>query len=638
MAAVAVLLGGAVLLFELSVRQLTGSWLAFGTHPDVMLQLELSLGDQKRLAASDPPHAALYRRRFAAIEALLDRLRILRYNREEIAGRYRAALLIVFATLAGLGVGAFLVAKAREQARLGRLRAALARLAAGDTDIDIGSGERRRRDLLGRMGAMVEEASRTMARDRRRLASLENLAAWQEAARRHAHEIRTPLTAARLELDRLDRLLGAEMPAGDSRLLGRQLTASTVQELDRLARFTTQFASFARLPRPRLQEGDLAAFVDEFVRSFAGAWRNLTLRPPVPAPESALAPAPAPMLAAFDRDLLRQVLVNLCDNSSLAIAGAGSASFALAVHDGWMTVSVADDGRGVAAAVRARLFEPYATTRRVGEGMGLGLAISRKILLDHGGDLELASSSAAGPGPFVEGQLRQAIPETDGLHRGASRAVRPREGLVHGRGLAARGRVRRGRRRHHLPRRDRRHARSRPAGRSCCACCRRSEFEPRRRQRHEQDRRARRRRHQQATCATRSTPAASAPTSTSAWRSCRCGCRRCASAWRTCRCSPRTSCALRARASRRRGRRRRRRWRALALLLAGQRARAAQPVRAAGSWSRTARCCRSRSSRPPASASTWKPCCAAPAGTSPPRRACSASSAPTCTRRPPLWG
>jgi signal transduction histidine kinase len=123
------------------------------------------------------------------------------------------------------------------------------------------------------------------------------------------------------------------------------------------------------------------------------------------------------------------VLVNLCDNSSLAIAGAahdaggggggddggggggggddgggggggstgaGSASFTLTVRDGWVALSVADDGPGVAEAVRARLFEPYATTRRVGEGMGLGLAISRKILLDHGGDLELASSSAAG--------------------------------------------------------------------------------------------------------------------------------------------------------------------------------------------------------------------------------------------------
>ena len=59
-------------------------------------------------------------------------------------------------------------------------------------------------------------------------------------------------------------------------------------------------------------------------------------------------------------------------------------------------LDVADDGPGVDEAVRGRLFEPYTTSRGIGEGMGLGLAISKKILLDHGGDLELVASSAAG--------------------------------------------------------------------------------------------------------------------------------------------------------------------------------------------------------------------------------------------------
>ncbi len=390
MAVVGVLLCGAVLLFEMAVRQLTGGWLAFGTHPEVMTQLELALGDQKRLAAADPAHAAAYRRHFDRIEALVGRLHILQYNREEIAGRYRTALLVVFAALAGAGVAAYLIAKAREQARLARLRAALARLAAGDTDI--GVGEPRRRDLLGRLADMIEEASHTMARDRRRLASLENLAAWQEAARRHAHEMRTPLTAARLELDRLDRLLEA---AGSHQ--ERQLAASVVQEVDRLARFTKQFASFGRLPRPRLEDSDLGDFVRDFALCFAGAWPGLVLRiDGAAASEAAGVPpsAPAVTRAAFDRDLLRQVLVNLCDNS--ASAGGNTVRFSWAAGAEWVVLNVADDGPGVAPQVRGRLFEPYATTRRVGEGMGLGLAISRKILLDHGGDLELAATSAAG--------------------------------------------------------------------------------------------------------------------------------------------------------------------------------------------------------------------------------------------------
>jgi C4-dicarboxylate-specific signal transduction histidine kinase len=55
-----------------------------------------------------------------------------------------------------------------------------------------------------------------------------------------------------------------------------------------------------------------------------------------------------------------------------------------------------DTGGGIPASIRPRIFDPYITTRRIGEGMGLGLAISRKILLDHGGELALAATSASG--------------------------------------------------------------------------------------------------------------------------------------------------------------------------------------------------------------------------------------------------
>jgi C4-dicarboxylate-specific signal transduction histidine kinase len=98
--------------------------------------------------------------------------------------------------------------------------------------------------------------------------------------------------------------------------------------------------------------------------------------------------------------MLRQVLVNLCDNSALAVkdrgTGRGKVVFTLSRTDTGTALDVADDGPGISSEVRPRLFEPYTTSRRIGEGMGLGLAISRKILLDHGGDLELLATSPAG--------------------------------------------------------------------------------------------------------------------------------------------------------------------------------------------------------------------------------------------------
>ena len=389
------LIAVAVLVFHLFERQLSRAWFAFGVHPDVLSQLELSRGDQKRLARADPVHAADYHRRFLSIQALLAKLRILELNRAGIVGRYEAVLLALFAGALVLGGVGWTVRQGRQEARLGRLQAALAELAAGRTDLDLGEG---RRDLIGRIAGMVEETSRAMARDRRRLASLENLSAWQEAARRHAHEMRTPLTAARLEVQRLRGL--HQPPAAEGRVEAAGETTeeavraadSVLQELDRLGRFTRGFTTFARLQQPVPRRQDLTALLSEFVELFAAAWPNLELR---------FAPG-RPCEAAVDREMVRQALVNLADNAALAL-GDRRGSLTLSLDSspvsgagGWVHLDAVDDGPGIAPAVLPRLFEPYTTSRGVGEGMGLGLAISRKILLDHGGDLELLRTGPAG--------------------------------------------------------------------------------------------------------------------------------------------------------------------------------------------------------------------------------------------------
>jgi C4-dicarboxylate-specific signal transduction histidine kinase len=94
--------------------------------------------------------------------------------------------------------------------------------------------------------------------------------------------------------------------------------------------------------------------------------------------------------------MLRQVLVNLCSNSAMAIDGEGSVTFAVARRGGRVTLDVIDSGGGIPDTLRASVFDPYVTTRRTGEGMGLGLSISRKIMIDHGGDLQLAATSTSG--------------------------------------------------------------------------------------------------------------------------------------------------------------------------------------------------------------------------------------------------
>lgn len=365
-----VLAAAAVLfLFE---RQLSTAWFRLGLQPEVISALEGSQEDRRQLARLDPQLETEYRRRFEEDQALLNRLRILEHNRKEILRRYEMILLLVVGGVLAVAGGAHLVRQGRRERRIEKLREALVQLSAGQENVDIGD---RGKDTIGRIAAMIEETSRVMARDRRRLAALQNLSMWQETARRHAHEMKTPLTAARLELTRLRELVNGE---------SRQAVESLGEELDRLGRFTREFTSFARLPKPRLEVHDLGAVVSEFASTFDLAWPSLALR----------VSAPGQLLASVDRELLRQTLVNLCDNS--AHAQARTVSFQVGRNGTGIYIEVADDGPGIAPEIRGRVFEPYVTTRKVGEGMGLGLAISKKILLDHGGDLELVETSAAG--------------------------------------------------------------------------------------------------------------------------------------------------------------------------------------------------------------------------------------------------
>jgi two-component system nitrogen regulation sensor histidine kinase NtrY len=404
---VGMLLAAAAVLW-LFERQISGPWFRLAVHPEITAALEAAMEDEKRLAHFEPQSQDKYRARFENTRVLLNHLDILDYNRERITRRWELIVLAAVGGVLALAGGAHLLRQGRQDARLERLRRGLVALSAGEEDLRIDDRDRGR-DTLGRIAGMIEETSRVMARDRKRLAYLKNLSVWQETARRHAHEMRTPLTAARLELSRLQQLLAAE-PAGpaDNQEETRLAALSVGEELERLGKFTQQFTSFARLSLPRPAVHDLGPVVAEFVATFAAAWPNLILRYEAPG---------KPLPAALDRDMVRQVLVNLCDNSALAIRTAegtsersGTVTLRPGEAEAGIVLDVTDDGPGIPPDIRSRVFDPYVTTRRVGEGMGLGLAISKKILLDHGGDLEVLASSGEGT-TFRLTFPRQARPE-----------------------------------------------------------------------------------------------------------------------------------------------------------------------------------------------------------------------------------
>jgi signal transduction histidine kinase len=318
------------LLFWVVLHQIASVWLDVTLRPEVKQELERAMEDQKALRSLDPQHRPDYRRRFEETRTLLNRIEVLRLNRQAMLRRFELTLIFVFALAAAAAAISLWFRHRRVQAR-------------------------ERRDYLERVTAL------------------------QETARRHAHEIKGPLTAARLELERWSDLVGAG--AGEEEIANVQ--ASVGEELDRLARYTREFSSFAGLGKPVLRRESLGEMVQEFCSTFANAWTGVALHD-----------GGRDAIVCVDRDMFRQVLVNLCSNS--ARAGAGQVRFAIVKNGTRVMLDVRDDGSGVPESLRARIFDPYVTTRRVGEGMGLGLSISRKVMLEHGGDLELAQTSPSG--------------------------------------------------------------------------------------------------------------------------------------------------------------------------------------------------------------------------------------------------
>ena len=327
-----------LLAFAWMLRQFSLASAGLADTEEIEAQLQRSLDDQKKLARLDPASAALDRQRFDSIAALRQHLRVVELNRRELVREAELVLLAAVGVIVACGAALVLVERRRREARLVT-----------------------------------------------RLRYLEHLSAWQEAARRHAHEIRTPLTAARMEVERFAATVERRVPEMTPEIA--QARDSILEEIDHLREFTRGFTSFATIAKPRLRELDLGRFLDDFASTFAAAWPGMTLAVTPPA-------ARRPPLAIADPDMLRQVLVNLATNS--AHAGAHTVSLDVRRNGSAFFVDVADDGSGVAPEIRPRLFEPYTTSRGIGEGMGLGLAISKKILLDHGGDLDLADSSPRG--------------------------------------------------------------------------------------------------------------------------------------------------------------------------------------------------------------------------------------------------
>jgi two-component system nitrogen regulation sensor histidine kinase NtrY len=225
------------------------------------------------------------------------------------------------------------------------------------------------------------------------LVMAQRTSAWADIARRIAHEIKNPLTPIQLSAERLRRKYGNVVAAGDT--VFQQCTDTIVRQVDDIKRMVDEFSRFARMPKAVMADEDLADTVRQAVFLLRVAHPDIDFDVELPAET---------MPARFDRRLISQALTNIVKNATEAIGavpeselGGRGRIVVSARRDGKdVVVDVIDNGIGLPKENRAKLLEPYVTTRE--KGTGLGLAIVGRILEEHGGRIELRDASEKNPG------------------------------------------------------------------------------------------------------------------------------------------------------------------------------------------------------------------------------------------------
>jgi two-component system nitrogen regulation sensor histidine kinase NtrY len=224
------------------------------------------------------------------------------------------------------------------------------------------------------------------------LVAAQRTSAWGDVARRIAHEIKNPLTPIQLSAERLRRRYASVIKEDGG--IFQQCTDTIVRQVDDIKRMVDEFSRFARMPKPIMEEEDVAGVVRQVV--FLQREGNADIDIDVEIAED-------PMPARFDRRLISQGLTNIIKNATEAIAAVPAPELGRGHIRVWagregddIVIDVIDNGIGLPKENRSRLLEPYVTTRE--KGTGLGLAIVGRILEDHGGGIELADAAQKIPG------------------------------------------------------------------------------------------------------------------------------------------------------------------------------------------------------------------------------------------------
>lgn len=230
------------------------------------------------------------------------------------------------------------------------------------------------------------------------LIAAQRASAWQEVARRMAHEIKNPLTPIQLSAERIAKRFADKngdvdaIHETDGQTVGviQSGTETILREVEGLKSMVDEFSRYARLPNVKLETGDVNDLIEQAASLYDGRRDEVEIELKL---EDALPPIP------IDAEQLKRVFVNLIENAIEAFPDDAAEkrisirSKLLPIRD-IITIEVADTGKGLLPGEFGRIFQPYYSTK--GRGTGLGLAIVRQIIAEHGGKITAAANEPRG--------------------------------------------------------------------------------------------------------------------------------------------------------------------------------------------------------------------------------------------------
>jgi signal transduction histidine kinase len=253
-----------------------------------------------------------------------------------------------------------------------------------------------RKDEVGAVASAFNFMMEDLKTSKERLVIAERIAAWQEIARRLAHEIKNPLTPIQMAMDTLRKSYKKQHPEFPEIL--EESTRTVLEEADRLKRIVAEFSDFARMPKPEFARVDL----NDTIRSALALYQGVV-------PVTSSLAADLPMVDA-DKGQITQVLLNLVENARDALGDREGGKIAVTTKKGEANdralLVVEDNGPGVPTDLKDKVFAPYFTTKHSKGGTGLGLAIVHRIVSDHGGRITISDAPGGGARFAIELPLR----------------------------------------------------------------------------------------------------------------------------------------------------------------------------------------------------------------------------------------